>query len=143
LFAVDTAMHTKVGPARLFSRGNCSAYVRWKSPIAAQWRNAPRGGMAKPIARVDMVMGRLIKWPKIDDIGLVAAAKSMQVPSPIFENPERLACARCGTMLECGARSAGPCWCTTLPPLTKVDASLNGCMCPTCLADALARQGKP
>ena len=51
---------------------------------------------------------------------------------------QRLACARCGTSFECGAR-AGACWCMDeayrLPMPDAADAT---CLCPTCLRAAAA-----
>ena len=49
---------------------------------------------------------------------------------------QRLACARCGTLFECGA-SAGACWCMDeayrLPMPAAADTT---CLCPACLRAA-------
>ncbi len=58
-----------------------------------------------------------------------------------MREPDRtLACSSCGVMFACRA-TAGPddqpCWCATLPPLTTMHPG-GDCLCPTCLAAALA-----
>jgi hypothetical protein len=56
---------------------------------------------------------------------------------------QALRCARCGAGFDCGARATQACWCAALPPLTPIDASLGGCLCPSCLARAIAASGSP
>ena len=56
----------------------------------------------------------------------------------------RLACARCGTVFECGA-GTGHCWCADEPvrlPLTPAGEA-EDCLCPTCLRQAAAAAGEP
>ena len=58
--------------------------------------------------------------------------------------PRRLACARCGTVFECGA-GTGHCWCADEParlPLTAAGEA-EDCLCPTCLRQAAAAAGEP
>ena len=51
---------------------------------------------------------------------------------------QRLACARCGTLFECGA-SAGACWCMEETyRLPMPDATGADCLCPGCLRAAAA-----
>jgi hypothetical protein len=48
-------------------------------------------------------------------------------------------CARCGASFGCGAaRDDGPCWCVELPVLGRPIAGVAGCVCPDCLAQAIA-----
>jgi hypothetical protein len=43
-------------------------------------------------------------------------------------------CARCGTGIDCGARSgADECWCMKLPPMLPLPSGLDGCYCAQCL----------
>ncbi|MEK6348607.1 MAG: cysteine-rich CWC family protein [Burkholderia sp.] len=59
--------------------------------------------------------------------------------------PASRRCPRCATAFDCGAGApeapggAEPfaCWCAALPPLA---APAGRCLCPECLAGALARQ---
>ncbi|TCG07056.1 hypothetical protein BZM27_22140 [Paraburkholderia steynii] len=49
-------------------------------------------------------------------------------------------CPRCRRVFDCGARAAAEaCWCVSMPalPTDALDASI--CLCPECLADAIAR----
>jgi len=51
--------------------------------------------------------------------------------------PRRLACARCGSVFECGA-GTGDCWCAAEPyrlPLTRA-GEIEDCLCPECLRRA-------
>jgi hypothetical protein len=52
------------------------------------------------------------------------------------------ACGRCGTAFTCAmlTGSIEPCWCTRLPVLETLDASLDTCLCEACLRAALAAQ---
>lgn len=59
---------------------------------------------------------------------------------PYTPEPQPAACARCGAPFTCGVNAATPCWCVSQPVLATIDASLTGCLCPDCLAAALARQ---
>jgi ribosomal protein L34E len=58
-------------------------------------------------------------------------------------DPDIAQCPRCGRPFDCGARStqagAAPCWCVSMPalPADALERGL-GCLCPECLADALA-----
>ncbi|MHB9840734.1 cysteine-rich CWC family protein [Paraburkholderia terrae] len=50
-------------------------------------------------------------------------------------------CPRCRRVFDCGARGGREaCWCVSMPamPTDALDAS-TGCLCPECLADAIAR----
>ena len=49
-------------------------------------------------------------------------------------------CARCGDEFGCGVNAATPCWCASLPTLAQIDAIGATCLCPACLARALAAQ---
>jgi hypothetical protein len=60
-------------------------------------------------------------------------------------------CTRCGAEFGCAMADggAGPCWCTTLPPLVPVPGaaaqahtqdSTPGCWCPACLRQHIAQQ---
>ena len=56
----------------------------------------------------------------------------------LFENDQRLACARCGTAFDCAL--GGECWCLAEPyRLSVPDAGAADCLCPACLR-AAARQ---
>jgi hypothetical protein len=60
-------------------------------------------------------------------------------------------CTRCGAEFGCAMADggAGPCWCTTLPPVVPVpepaaqggnlDAA-SGCWCPACLRQHIAQR---
>jgi hypothetical protein len=55
----------------------------------------------------------------------------------VQSSPRVLACIRCGAAFECGL--SGDCWCAAEPyrlPMTK--ASLEDCLCPSCLRKAAA-----
>jgi hypothetical protein len=52
------------------------------------------------------------------------------------KKPPEAHCARCGAAFACGAGSAGPCWCASLPALEPVPG--RGCLCRTCLEQELA-----
>jgi hypothetical protein len=50
-------------------------------------------------------------------------------------------CPRCRRVFDCGARGGREaCWCVSMPamPTEALDAG-TGCLCPECLADAIAR----
>ena len=58
-------------------------------------------------------------------------------------------CTRCGAEFGCAMADggAGPCWCTTLPPVVPVPAAqagagdaAPGCWCPACLRQHIAQQ---
>jgi hypothetical protein len=57
-------------------------------------------------------------------------------------------CTRCGASFGCAMAdgSAGPCWCTTLPPVVPVpvpagaEQAAPGCWCPACLRQHIAQQ---
>ncbi len=51
-----------------------------------------------------------------------------------------ITCARCGTRFGCGARAQTACWCAALPPVSRIDSSLQTCLCPDCLRTELAAQ---
>jgi hypothetical protein len=50
-------------------------------------------------------------------------------------------CARCRRVFDCGARGdRSACWCASMPALpTDSLEPASGCLCPECLADAIAR----
>jgi hypothetical protein len=54
------------------------------------------------------------------------------------------ACARCGAPFTCGRDDPAGCWCAALPhlPARALDAA-QGCLCPACLQQALARELPP
>ncbi len=72
--------------------------------------------------------------------------------------PVPTTCARCGANFGCGAADAA-CWCAALPALqrhdlplqplpapataTPGDVAATGCLCPACLAAALAPVQRP
>jgi predicted Fe-S protein YdhL (DUF1289 family) len=51
-------------------------------------------------------------------------------------------CSRCGASFVCGASDCStPCWCASYPPVEpKADAT---CLCPACLAAAVAAPAEP
>jgi len=49
-------------------------------------------------------------------------------------------CGRCGDEFGCGVKAATPCWCASLPTLVQIDPAVATCLCPACLARALAAQ---
>ncbi|WP_118183320.1 cysteine-rich CWC family protein [Paraburkholderia phosphatilytica] len=62
---------------------------------------------------------------------------------PLSRDPDIARCPRCGRPFDCGARStqAGgpPCWCVSMPALPAEALKRGlGCLCPECLAEALA-----
>jgi uncharacterized protein len=51
------------------------------------------------------------------------------------------ACSACGAAFACGpgtAEDGSGCWCQSLPPLAPLAG--RDCLCPACLAAAVARQ---
>jgi len=53
----------------------------------------------------------------------------------------KLACARCGTVFECGL--GGTCWCAAEPyRLPMTNAATEDCLCPACLRKAAADQAR-
>ncbi|WP_245254133.1 cysteine-rich CWC family protein [Paraburkholderia sp. LEh10] len=50
-------------------------------------------------------------------------------------------CPRCRRVFDCGARGdRSACWCASMPALpADVLEAGTGCLCPECLADAIAR----
>jgi len=49
-------------------------------------------------------------------------------------------CASCGERFTCGLRETQvPCWCASLPPLSRVDPAAD-CLCPDCLRARLAAE---
>jgi anti-sigma factor RsiW len=58
-------------------------------------------------------------------------------------DPAIAQCPRCGRPFDCGARAmqagAAPCWCGSMPALPAGALERGvGCLCPECLAQALA-----
>ncbi|MBN3759966.1 cysteine-rich CWC family protein [Burkholderia sp. Ac-20365] len=54
-------------------------------------------------------------------------------------------CPRCRRVFDCGARGErSACWCVSMPalPAEALEAG-TGCLCPECLADAIARTHAP
>jgi Predicted Fe-S protein len=50
-------------------------------------------------------------------------------------------CSACGTTFECGSGGQqGGCWCQDLPNLMPLTFDSGDCLCPECLANALARK---
>lgn len=55
------------------------------------------------------------------------------------------ACSRCGAAFVCGMNAQqlnaqhAKCWCSALPHLEQIDPAAT-CLCPACLAQALAAQ---
>lgn len=43
-----------------------------------------------------------------------------------------IACANCGSILNCGADQTGQCWCSELPPILPPEAG-KSCLCRDCL----------
>ncbi len=50
-------------------------------------------------------------------------------------------CANCGQSFGCGVKSAGGCWCASLPQVAEPDPE-SDCLCPGCLSAQL-RKDKP
>jgi len=50
-------------------------------------------------------------------------------------------CSRCGAPFGCAMAdgNAGPCWCTTLPPVVAVPGADAACWCPACLRAHIAQ----
>jgi hypothetical protein len=42
-------------------------------------------------------------------------------------------CERCGESFGCLADEKGPCWCVTMPELSKIPEQYKDCLCPKCL----------
>lgn len=57
---------------------------------------------------------------------------------------ERLTCAGCGAMFECG-RGPGEarCWCADLPQVMPVPDLGAPCLCPACLEKEIERRAAP
>jgi hypothetical protein len=59
-------------------------------------------------------------------------------------------CSRCGAGFGCAMQdgSAGPCWCTTLPPVVPgplpsgAQDGAPGCWCPVCLRQHIAQRAE-
>jgi len=53
---------------------------------------------------------------------------------------EQKSCSSCGASFGCGANAPeGNCWCHDLPPVGLVAAADQDCLCPDCLASAIAK----
>jgi len=49
-------------------------------------------------------------------------------------------CSRCGASFGCGVTATNAnCWCTELPHVAPVAPSDQDCLCPACLAEAIAQ----
>jgi hypothetical protein len=69
----------------------------------------------------------------------VMNANAEAVPS-LPGQSEQKNCSSCGASFGCGANSAeGNCWCYDLPPVSLVAAADQDCLCPDCLARAIAK----
>jgi uncharacterized protein len=60
------------------------------------------------------------------------------------QSVRRLTCARCGAVFDCGtAGKNGGCWCMDEQVrLPMPEAGGGDCLCPACLREAIAKQGK-
>ncbi|MCC6921339.1 MAG: cysteine-rich CWC family protein [Alphaproteobacteria bacterium] len=72
-------------------------------------------------------------------------ASGADISSETDQDPAALRalnCNACGAAFACGAMAGpegAPCWCAALPPLRTVRPG-GDCLCPACLAAALARE---
>jgi hypothetical protein len=53
----------------------------------------------------------------------------------------RVACARCGTVFDCGGSRDGACWCADESYRLPIPDPDEDCLCPTCLRAAARASG--
>jgi hypothetical protein len=69
----------------------------------------------------------------------VMNANAEAIPS-LRGQSEQKSCSSCGASFGCKANSAeGNCWCNDLPHVGLVAAADQDCLCPDCLAQAIAK----